>query len=89
MPNVWFSILAIGVAVLSLFASLAIVRGGFYTKSQAVAQIAIVWLVPVFGAVLVYLVMSSNRPARSQSVGANPDNWQNAQEHPHADPHAP
>ena len=89
MSNGWLILLAIGVALLSLVTSYLIARSGYYSRSQVVAQIAIVWLIPLLGAIFVYLIMSSNRPNQRHGVGADPHNWENAEDVLHVDPHAP
>jgi zinc transporter ZupT len=89
MSNGWLLLLAIGAALLSLVTSYYVARSGYYSRSQVVAQIAIIWLVPLLGAIFVYLIMSSNRPNQRREVGADSHNWQNAEDVSHVDPHAP
>ena len=89
MSNGWLILFAIGAALLSLVTSYLIARSGYYSRSQVVAQIAIVWLIPLLGAVFVYLIMSSNRLNQRRGVGADPHNWENAEDVLPVDPHAP
>ena len=89
MSNGWLLLLATGAALLSLVTSYLVARSGYYSRSQVIAQIAIVWLIPLLGAIFVYLIMSSNRPNQRRGIGADPHNWQNAEDVSHVDPHAP
>jgi len=73
------------VIVANCVACIAVLRSGLYTRSQALLQSAFIWLVPIFGALVVALVLRSHRDERAvgRGNGADPENWQNAQEPSH------
>ncbi len=52
-----------------------------YTRSQVLSQSAVIWLVPILGALVVALFLSSQRDKRAveSGDGADPENWQNPQ----------
>ena len=54
-------------AVLNLGVCVAVSRSDNYTRTQVLLQSAIVWLVPVFGAVLVALVLRSDATSRTRA----------------------
>ena len=63
----------------------AVVRAPFYTRWQIALQFILVWLLPVFGAVLVGAVLRSQRPAERQLTAVEPEqntgtvlSWPNA-----------
>lgn len=68
--------LALSVAVLILIianvaVTMSIARTDVYTPNQKLAQLAIVWLLPILGAALIYAVLRSSREhsnSRSQHV---------------------
>ncbi len=67
------------VVALNVALSVAVVRSGTYSRSQVCAQFALIWGVPVLGALLVGLVLWSLRPptkAFRSGNGADPDNWE-------------
>jgi predicted anti-sigma-YlaC factor YlaD len=51
-------------AVLNLGACVAIAMSGNYSRGQVLAQSALVWLLPVLGAILVLLVLRSDSAPR-------------------------
>jgi len=71
--------------VANCVACIAVLRSGLYTRSQVLIQSAVIWLVPIFGALVVALVLRSNQDERAvgRGYGANPENWQNAQDPSH------
>jgi Mn2+/Fe2+ NRAMP family transporter len=79
-----YSIAAL-VIVANCVACIAVLRSGLYTRSQVLLQSAVIWLVPIFGALVVALVLRSHRDQRAigRGNGADPENWQNAQEPSH------
>ena len=62
-------------------ACIAVLRSGIYTRSQVLSQSAVIWLVPILGALVVALFLRSHRdePAVQRGNGADPENWQNPQ----------
>ena len=55
------TLLVAGLAILNVAVILAIVRTDVYSRNQKVVQSLVVWLLPVFGAVVVYAVYRSSR----------------------------
>jgi hypothetical protein len=51
-------------AVLNIGACIAVAMSGTYSLGQVLAQFALVWLLPVLGAVLVLLVLRSDAAPR-------------------------
>lgn len=64
---------------------IAVLRSGLYTRSQVLSQSAVIWLIPILGALVVALFLRSKRDEREvgRGNGADPENWQNAQESSH------
>ncbi len=60
---------------------IAVLRSGMYTRSQVLLQSAVIWLVPILGALVVALFLRSQRDERAveRGNGADPENWQNPQ----------
>ena len=78
------------VLLLNALVSVALFRSGAYSKWQAVAQSAIVWFVPLLGAVFVGLFLLSQGTSQKASNGsAEHENWQNAEEKSHGESHEP
>lgn len=51
--EIWVIALALFVLVINVAASVAVFRSPMASRPQRLAQLAIVWLVPIFGAVLI------------------------------------
>ena len=66
-----------GLVILDVLAVRAIVKSGWFTRSQIVAQTFLVCLIPVFGAVIAFVFLRSQRPMKRQTEGADPHNWDN------------
>jgi hypothetical protein len=66
-----------GIFILDCLAVRAIVKSGWFTRSQIVAQTFMVCLIPVFGAVIAFVFLRSQRPMKHQTEGADPHNWDN------------
>ena len=52
----------LGVTILllyNIFVSLKLIRYGGYSRGQKITQVLIIWLLPLFGAFLVYSIISS------------------------------
>jgi hypothetical protein len=59
----------------------AIVRSGFYSRSQVFAQAALVWLLPLVGALVVALFLWSQAKAEpGKSAGEDADRWQGGED---------
>jgi hypothetical protein len=57
--------------------SVAVVRSGLYTRSQVAAQAALVWLLPLLGAIVVGLFLWSQSQAERHDLnGEDADRWQ-------------
>jgi hypothetical protein len=71
--------------VANIAVSIAVARSHVYSHGQVVAQLCIVWLVPIAGALVVGLFLRTQRvPEKSRwGQGADPANWQNAENPPH------
>jgi hypothetical protein len=52
------------VAALDCFATVRIARSDLYTSSQKTAQILIVWLIPIVGAIVALSVLKATAPPR-------------------------
>ena len=76
--------LAVLVAV-NVAVCVRVARSAAYTHRQVLAQSVVVWLLPIVGALLVVVVLWSQRPQpfSKRVQGADPENWQNAQEPSH------
>ena len=70
--------LLVGLIVLDFLAVRAIVKSEFFTKRQVIAQILIVCLIPLFGAVFALVFLRSQYPTARQTERASPDIWQDA-----------
>ncbi len=71
------------IALLALMAvntavSAAVVRSGYYERRQVMAQTAIIWLVPVMGALIVGVFLRAQRDASPFDTRACPDYSENA-----------
>ncbi|HEY3049432.1 MAG TPA: hypothetical protein VGJ72_18465 [Polaromonas sp.] len=77
------------IALLNAVVSVAVARSGYYSGGQVAAQVVIVWLIPVLGAVVVGVFLWSQRAATASTSGADPENWQNAEDSPHTEQHGP
>ena len=53
--------LAVLIALVNVAVCVAVIRSGYYTSAQISAQVAIVWLVPVLGAIGVGMFLRSQR----------------------------
>jgi hypothetical protein len=75
-----YLIVALVIAV-NCAACIAVLRSGMYTRSQVLSQSAVIWLVPILGALVVALFLRSQRDGRAveRGNGADPENWQNPQ----------
>jgi NADH:ubiquinone oxidoreductase subunit 6 (subunit J) len=51
--EVWVIALALFVLVINVAATVAVFRSPMASRQQRLAQLAIIWLVPIFGAVLI------------------------------------
>ena len=61
---------AIAIAIANFGVSVAVLRSGYYSAGQAWSQIALTWLVPVFGVIVVGVFLWSHRQADdSRSAG--------------------
>ena len=71
--------------VANCVACIAVIRSGLYTRSQVLAQSIVIWLVPILGTLVVALFLRTQRDERAvgRGNGADPENWQNAQEPSH------
>ena len=69
-------VVAVAVGATNAFVTIAIIRGRnlkSLTRAQVVAQSLIVWLLPVLGAIVVWLVLrEESQPFRPPSNEANP-----------------
>ncbi len=81
--------LLVALVVLDFLAARAILRSGWFTKRQVIAQIIIVCLVPLLGAIFAFVFLRSQQPVARQTEGADSDNWRNATGATHADHFAP
>lgn len=72
-------------AVANVAVSTAVAKSHLYSHGQVVAQLCIVWLVPVAGGLVVGLFLWGQRfPGKSRlGQGADPASWQNAENPPH------
>ena len=91
MTSVESLLTALSLVVLADIAtSVAVARSGLYGRSQVLAQIGIVWVVPILGAILVATFLwSQRRQAPRRSAGEDPDRWQGGEDHAGADHHVP
>jgi hypothetical protein len=66
-----------GTVTLNIIATTMLVRSGFETKGQKIAQISLIWLVPLIGAIVIIAVLANSsavdRPpaAASDASGAS------------------
>jgi hypothetical protein len=77
--NEWPSaivVVIIAIMLVNLAVSIAVARSGYYSSAQVGWQFALVWLVPVLGAVLAGRVLWPQRPASARTPCADPDQWQ-------------
>jgi hypothetical protein len=51
----------VGIFLLDIVATVRVVQSGAYSKSQKLLQISIIWAVPLAGAAIALLVISSDR----------------------------
>jgi uncharacterized membrane protein len=84
-----FGCLVVSLVILDIFAARAIARSGWFTQRQIIAQVLIVFLVPLFGAIFALVFLKSQRPVTQRFGGPNPDNWQNAVDVPPVDHQTP
>lgn len=63
----WFWSFLVCLAVFNLGVCIAVSRSGSYTRTQVLFQSALVWLVPVFGAITVALVLRSDATPRTKA----------------------
>ena len=77
----WIALaLCVLLAGYSLYASAGVARSGDYTTRQKGLQLLLVWLVPLFGALLVHMMLGEIMPRRRRAdraftpdeVGCNP-----------------
>ena len=72
------------IVALNIWATVAVLRASMYELRQKRLQLALVWLVPVLGALVVLTFVSSQRsnntPTRSDT---NHEYWNNAQDKAH------
>lgn len=52
------TLLSVTLVALNLYATLRLYRSTLYSRGQKVAQVALTWLIPIFGALLVLRVMT-------------------------------
>lgn len=55
------------------YVSRRVYRSGYYTGNQRVLQLAIIWLIPVVGAVICHFVVSEADSTRAAARGARID----------------
>jgi fructose-specific phosphotransferase system IIC component len=75
-----FVVGAVVVGAFQVYVSLRLLLSSAYTLGRKLRQVLVIWLLPLFGAVIVYLFMQSDstRPAKRDSaftaaVGGNPE----------------
>lgn len=76
MESMLLTALIAAICLANLFVSLAVLRSEVLEPEQKIAQLALVWLLPVVGAILAWLVLRDDRQPRRG-------------ENPHADRHDP
>ena len=79
---------AVIVGAFQVYASLHLLASHQYTNSQKVWQLLLVWLVPLFGAVVIHLFMQTDSTAASRrdtsftaTPGGNPEGIGSGSEH--------
>jgi hypothetical protein len=63
----WLWVTVVCLVVLNFGVCIAVSRSGNYTRTQVLLQSALVWLVPVFGAIFVALVLRSDAAPRTRA----------------------
>jgi hypothetical protein len=72
------TVIIVLVAALQVYVSLRAALDGAYTRKQKTIQILIVWLVPFFGAVLVYSFLAADKsPPKDLDTHFTPDGGSN------------
>jgi hypothetical protein len=80
--------LLLGVVAFNTGVSVAVVRSGLYSRSQVFAQAALVWLLPLVGALVVALFLwSQAKAAPGKSAGEDADRWQGGEDMSNSDQH--
>ena len=64
----WLKIAVGALVVANVAASVATVKSGSFTRGQIVAQLALIWLLPVAGAALIAVVLFSDRAPRTRAT---------------------
>ena len=74
-------LMAVVLAIINVIVCLMVAKSDCYTRQQVWLQWAIVWLLPLLGAVLVGVFLRAQRaePSATRKGGAAHDNWQNAE----------
>lgn len=70
--------IASATCLLNIGVSVCIARSGYYERNQVLAQAAIVWFVPIFGAVCVGLFLLSQRDSPKFDTRACPERSEKA-----------
>lgn len=68
MPPALYAILFAAIA-LNVLATVRVLRCSFYSARQKSFQVALVWLVPFFGASLVWSLANNEKPRRGSPCG--------------------
>lgn len=79
MPITLLILIAFIVLILDIKASLLLNRSSYYDANQKILQLALIWLVPVLGALLVW-ALTANTPKRRfttdlKDAAGNDDGW--------------
>ena len=79
MPITLLILIAFIVLILDIKASLLLNRSSYYDANQKILQLALIWLVPVVGALLVW-ALTANTPKRRftnalKDAAGNDDGW--------------
>ncbi len=67
--NPLLTFLTLALLVLNLYASALVLRNILYDTPQKIAQLLIVWLIPVLGGLLVIRIAREGQPRRERSYG--------------------
>lgn len=68
----------IALAAVNAAVSIAIIRSGYYERRQLIAQVAIIWLIPMMGAVLVGIFLRVQRETSTFDTRAFPERSEKA-----------
>ncbi len=69
--NVWFPLLA-ALVVVNAIASLLVLRARVFSPSQRMLQVAVVWLIPLAGAIVCAVFARSQTPGPRSSSAFDP-----------------